>query len=78
VVVVAAAARVVIVVELACPFLGAVVPVVADDATEPGTAAGGAAVVAVASAVGTPDVVVLFGGPAMANWPPFRKEGGPL
>ncbi|HEU5449328.1 MAG TPA: hypothetical protein VFW57_09980, partial [Acidimicrobiia bacterium] len=78
VVVVAPGARVVAVVELVCPGLRAVVPVVADDATEPGTAAGGAAVVAVVSGVGTPEVVVLFGAPAMANWPPRRNEGGPL
>lgn len=78
VVVVDAAARVVAVVELARPDLPAVVPVVADDTAAPGTAAGGATVVAVVSAVGTPDVVVLLGGPAMANWPPRRNEGGPL
>ncbi|HKY76971.1 MAG TPA: hypothetical protein VJS45_12575, partial [Acidimicrobiia bacterium] len=78
VVVVAAAARVVAVVELACPDLPAVVPVVADDTAEPGTAAGGTAVVTVVSAVGTPEVVVLSGAPAMANWPPRRNDGGPL
>jgi hypothetical protein len=78
VVVVAPAGRVVTEVEVACPALAAVVPVVADDAADPGTAAGGAAVVAVVSAVGAPDVVVLSGGPAMANWPPRRNEGGPL
>jgi hypothetical protein len=75
VVVVAAAALVVTVVELAALR---VVPVVADDAVDPGTAMGGAAVVPVVSAVGRPEVVVLLGGPAMANWPPRRNEGGPL
>ena len=76
VVVVAAATRVVTVVELADAAVRAVVAVVLEDAVAPGTAMGGAAVVPVVSEVGT--LVVLLGGPATANSPPFRNEGGPL
>jgi hypothetical protein len=78
VVVVALADRVVTVVELAVPELRAVVPVVAEVAVAPGTAIGGAAVVPVVSAVGATEVVVLPGGPATANWPPRRNDGGPF
>jgi hypothetical protein len=62
------------------PVLRAVVAVVLDDALEPGVPGwAAAAVVAVVSAVATVEVVVpLLGGPAVANWPPRRKEGGPL
>ena len=37
-----------------------------------------AAVVAVVSVPGALELVVLPGGPATANWPPRRNDGGPL
>jgi hypothetical protein len=77
VVVVAPADRVVTVLELAGP-VRVVVAVVADDAVEPGTPIGGAAVVTVVSGLGRLEVVVLPGGPATANCPPRRNDGGPL
>ena len=65
-------------VAVVAPALRAVVAVVlaaAAGAVVPGTAAG-AAVVAVVSAVAAVELVT-GGAPAM-NWPPRRKEGGPL
>jgi hypothetical protein len=37
-----------------------------------------AAVVADVSVTTSVELVVLLGGPAMANWPPRRNDGGPL
>jgi hypothetical protein len=53
--------------------LRAVVAVVLD-----AVVAGGAVVVEEISAGAAVELVVVLGGPAMANWPPFRKDGGPL
>lgn len=74
-VVVVALAAEVTVPGLAARGLRAVVAVVLDAAVVPGCAA---AVVADVSAVAAVELVVVLGGPAMANWPPFRKDGGPL
>jgi hypothetical protein len=79
VVAVAPARLEVAVVGLVTPGLRTVVEVVLDDAVVPvvpGWAA--VAVVAVVSAVAGDELVVLLGPPAMANWPPRRKDGGPL
>jgi hypothetical protein len=73
-VVVVAAARVVTVVGLAAR---AVVAVLEDD---PGTGFDGtaAAMVAVVVAAGSAVELVVLGGPALANSPPRRNDGGPL
>ena len=66
----------VVVLVLADPALRAGMAVVLDDgAVAPGGA--GAAVVAVSAAAAV-ELVVVLGGPAMANSPPFRNDGGPL
>ena len=54
-----------------------VVAVVAGAALETVVEGWVAAVVAEVSAV-SEELVVLLGGPATANWPPFRNDGGPL
>ena len=79
VVVVAPAARDVTVLGLAPPDLRAVVAVV-PDARLWAVVAGavGAVVVEELSAVAAVELVVVLGGPAIANCPPFRKDGGPL
>lgn len=81
VVAVPAAEREVTVVELARPLRRAVVAVLlgavaADVGVDGGAEA--AAVVAVVSVPGALELVVLPGGPATANWPPRRNDGGPL
>jgi hypothetical protein len=66
----------VVVLVLADPALRAVVAVVLDaGAVPPGWAGAGVVAVSAAAAV---ELVVVLGGPAMANSPPFRNEGGPL
>jgi hypothetical protein len=67
------------VVGLAAPGLRAVVAVVLDGAAGPVVPGWAAApVVAVVSAGAAAVELVLLGGPATANWPPRRNEGGPL
>jgi hypothetical protein len=75
---VAAAERDVTVLGLAAPRARAVVAVLLDDAGAvlPGTAAG--TEVIVVSDVAAVMLLVLVGGPATANWPPRRNDGGPL
>jgi hypothetical protein len=76
VVVAPAAAREVTVVGLAALRVVAVVPGARLEPVAAGAV--GAVVVADVSLVLTLELVVLSGGPAMANWPPRRNAGGPL
>jgi hypothetical protein len=72
---VALARDVVVLVPAAAAFRAVVAVVLDAGAVAPGWA--GAAVVAVSAAAAV-ELVVVLGGPAMANSPPFRNEGGPF
>jgi hypothetical protein len=78
VVVVTPPARAVAVVALAELDWRAVVAVVLGAGVEPVLSGGAAVVVAVVSVAAAVELAVLVGGPAAANWPPRRKDGGPL
>jgi hypothetical protein len=62
---------------LAAPALRAVVAVVLDAGAGAVTPGWTATVVAVPAGAAV-ELVVVPGGPATANSPPFRKDGGPL